>query len=1020
MTTVSARDTFIDRLSVRDPARTEADVQADIYGLLTVGDLNVSPDTARMESPSADGTRRRIDVEIGQLAIEVKKDLRVQTVRVDGTDQLQGYVQTRSVQSGARYSGVLTDGVLWLLFNLGVDGIEQVAELDMTSKPPLTLVRWLEAVLSTQTQVLPSPDEIVRRLGAGSPAHLVDIAAFTDLYRANAQKSEVLLKRQLWAKLLRTAFGAAFDDDETLFINHTLLVLTAELIAHAALGFDVGATGGYTPRQLSLGTEFANAQIYGVVQADFFDWLLDVEGGDELVASLARRVAQFDWSATEHDVLKLLYESVIGADDRRSLGEYYTPDWLAQAVVDEAVTNPLSQRVADVAAGSGTFLYHAIRKYLAAAEEASIPNGEALRGVTEHVIGMDVHPVAVTIARVTYLLAIGAERLTLSDRGALVIPVYLGDSLQWEQHQDVFTSLNELAVSTSGSDLVEAGGALFHDDLIFPRSALADASNFDRLVNAMAERASDTSSKSDAAVIMPTLHQFGVPEADIEVLVTTYATMRRLHADGRDTIWGYYVRNLVRPTWLAEETNKVDVLVGNPPWLRYSSMTGTMQNRFTSMLRQRGLITGRAGASGRDLSALFVVRAAELYLHDGGHFSFVMPHGILTRQPHAAFRSGQWHGPSFDLRVSFHTSWDLHRAATGFPNHAAVIHGSVAAKAKAMSAEVEAWVTRGGASNVSWQAMAPRLTRSPSTIGVTEEGGTAEFSPYKRRFRAGAVLFPRMLVIVERRDASPLGVGKNRIPVISRKRSQDKGNWKPLPPLTGVIETAFVKPVHLGETCLPFRMTEPKLGVVPATSEMTRLLRVDEIAAHPDLAKWWDEAEAIWDANKSRNDRDTLLEHIDYMRQLSAQLPQATHRVVYTASGNTLAAARVPEANSVIEHKLYWAAVNSVEEGRYLVGILNSTSVLEQVRPYQAIGLFGPRDFDKNVFRALIPPFDVDDANHRALAEHVGEMEAAAAQVDVSGAGTFQAARKLIRSALVAQGQAQILERLVLAAVPAK
>lgn len=37
---------------------------------------------------------------------------------------------------------------------------------------------------------------------------------------------------------------------------------------------------------------------------------------------------------------------------------------------------------------------------------------------------MDLHPVAVTLARVTYLLAIDRERLTHPDRGPVFIPVY--------------------------------------------------------------------------------------------------------------------------------------------------------------------------------------------------------------------------------------------------------------------------------------------------------------------------------------------------------------------------------------------------------------------------------------------------------------------------------------------------------------------------------------------------------------------------------------------------------------------
>ena len=44
---------------------------------------------------------------------------------------------------------------------------------------------------------------------------------------------------------------------------------------------------------------------------------------------------------------------------------------------------------------------------------------------------MDLHPVAVTLARVTYLLALTPDRL--SDRDDLTVPVFLGDSVRWEQ-----------------------------------------------------------------------------------------------------------------------------------------------------------------------------------------------------------------------------------------------------------------------------------------------------------------------------------------------------------------------------------------------------------------------------------------------------------------------------------------------------------------------------------------------------------------------------------------------------------
>jgi type I restriction-modification system DNA methylase subunit len=66
----------------------------------------------------------------------------------------------------------------------------------------------------------------------------------------------------------------------------------------------------------------------------------------------------------------VLYESVIAAEQRHKLGEYYTPDWLAERMVAEVVDAPLEQRVLDPSCGSGTFLFHSVRHYLKAAEAA--------------------------------------------------------------------------------------------------------------------------------------------------------------------------------------------------------------------------------------------------------------------------------------------------------------------------------------------------------------------------------------------------------------------------------------------------------------------------------------------------------------------------------------------------------------------------------------------------------------------------------------------------------------------------
>lgn len=79
------------------------------------------------------------------------------------------------------------------------------------------------------------------------------------------------------------------------------------------------------PERLLSGDEFRQAGIYNVIESGFFDWILLAEGGQQYLARTVKRIQMFDWSDIDHDALKILYESVINADVRKGMGEYYTP-----------------------------------------------------------------------------------------------------------------------------------------------------------------------------------------------------------------------------------------------------------------------------------------------------------------------------------------------------------------------------------------------------------------------------------------------------------------------------------------------------------------------------------------------------------------------------------------------------------------------------------------------------------------------------------------------------------------------
>lgn len=80
--------------------------------------------------------------------------------------------------------------------------------------------------------------------------------------------------------------------------------------------------------------------------------------------------------------------------------------------------------------------------------------------------------------------------------------------------------------------------------------------------------------------------------------------------------------------------------MGNPPWLAFRQMTSEMQDIFRSMSEQRQLWAGAQLSAHQDLSALFVVRACELYLHKGGRLAFVLPNAAIDREHYVGFRRG--------------------------------------------------------------------------------------------------------------------------------------------------------------------------------------------------------------------------------------------------------------------------------------------------------------------------------------------------------------------------------------------
>lgn len=991
---------IVDRLATRKGV-TEADIQSDVRALLLYGDLNLEEKDLVLEAHVGGG--RRIDVETGTTAIEVKKDLSNSELHRKAAEQLAGYLKSRTEETGQRYAGILTDGVLWELYHLGATSSLLVNSLrlrgDDSDIEALTV--WLEGVMATAQGISPTAKEIQRRLGSESSSFALDYADLRDIYAQHKTDTDVMLKRELWARLLASALGTHFQDTDELFVLHTYLVVSAELIAHTSVDLPII---GQEPEALLSGEVFRANQLGGVVEADFFDWPAETEGGRRFVRSLARRIARFDWSNVDHDVLKVLYESVIDTETRKQLGEYYTPDWLAEGMVRETVTEPLEQRVLDPACGSGTFLFFAVRRFLEAAEQAGLPNTGAISGVVARVAGIDLHPVAVSLARVTYLLAIGKDRL--QNRPPFSVPVYLGDSIRWEQPDETLMAKGGITIYTTD------GAELLDRELHFPERVVADAGRFDQLVAELATKATQRPPGSPAPKIDATLNRLAVHPDDHGAVIAAFQAFCDLHDQGRDHIWGYYVRNLARPLWFTQLDNRVDVLVGNPPWLAYRFMPDGMQKAYRKLSEQRGMWAGGKVSTHQDLSDLFVVRCVEQYLAAGGRFGFVMPAAVLSRRQYEGFRDGYYEALGVTTAVEFHTPWDMRGVSPDiFPVPSGVVFGERVGKSASLPEGALAFSGRIAPRGTRWTDAEEKLTSEEVRIERGSDEGA--LSRYAGRFYQGATILPRVLLTVKDLPSGPLGtpVGSRR--VASLRSSLEKEPWKRIDGLEGLVEEQFLYATYLGTSIAPFRPLQPIRSVIPWSSGRLLDGADPKLDTYPNLAAWWRQAEHLWETNKGEKNMLSLKDRLDYHGGLSNQFPLQRDRVVYTKSGNRITAARIQSGHAVIDHKLYWGAVASEDEGRYLTVILNSEAVHEKVEPFMSEGLFGKRDIDKYVFAVPFPLFDPDSDLHRRLVEAGARAEDVAGGTDLSDNPNFQTARRRVREALEADGIVAEIEDVV-------
>ena len=559
-----------------------------------------------------------------------------------------------------RLAGVVLDGGFYIFVRYRDDRWFIDDPLPVTTHSTETFLRYL---LSLSTEKALTPENLVRDFGENSNVARQVVPVLYNLACCSSNKKVETIFQQ-WERQFREISGydpssgqldaaelaksyavkvkkpdlerlffsihsyyAAFIKLLALQVGHYYLMPKTGTGLKAAANYESSKLCDYL-RKLEAGGLFKELGIRNFLEGDFFGWYL--EAWDESVASpMSRLVAELaDYSLVTLDVdpedtrdlLKQLYQNLMPKMLRHALGEYYTPDWLAERLLNQLGYdgNP-AKRILDPSCGSGTFPVLEIKRARAFVEEKMIPPAQALNMILENIVGYDLNPLAVISARTNYLLALG--ELLENRKGEITIPIYLCDSIQTpSQGKDLFSQQAYSFLTSVGRFNIPQ--KLVHSHYI------------DKLTDLLEECVHQQ--VTDEIFHKRLLHELPLieieDEQEIDIVIDLYNQLSDLERQGINGIWARIIKNAFAPLF----QGKFDYVAGNPPWVTWQNLPAEYRNTsvhlwdfyklFESSNTMERQVSSRVQV---DISILLFYVCFDRYLHPNGKLGFIITQSIF-------------------------------------------------------------------------------------------------------------------------------------------------------------------------------------------------------------------------------------------------------------------------------------------------------------------------------------------------------------------------------------------------------
>lgn len=356
----------------------------------------------------------RMDLRLGQTIMEFKLDLGKELE--DAVEEIERYTAILRKNGQKVAACIVTDGLQFKVYSVR-EKAKEVRAINFEQVTPEQVIMFLDTFLFSGRKV-PTAEDLNMRFGPGSPIYEDVVEELAILFKAIKDP----VKFELWSKNMQLVYGST--PPEEAFVSQTYLMVLVRLLLAEHL-----TKGSSLSVRDALDGRLFDSQGINIVEDDFFSWVLNPLFWSQvkpLLETLTDAFDSYDLEAVDEDIFKEIYQEIVKRGDRHRIGEYYTPEWLAELTLNEAVCamDPKHERKAfsalDPACGSGTFLTNIIAMLK--------KNGCSLKEIIDNVYGMDLNPLAVAIARANYLLALG--RLIEKRKGSVFIPVFMADSIR--------------------------------------------------------------------------------------------------------------------------------------------------------------------------------------------------------------------------------------------------------------------------------------------------------------------------------------------------------------------------------------------------------------------------------------------------------------------------------------------------------------------------------------------------------------------------------------------------------------